>query len=302
MSENNKNFHQYKAFGLLVSSDFEIPELYPFQSGEADVTIQYGNVPETIQWPEKQGVRFQLSEKEFLLKIDGIADYYVDNGSRILIQKQPVATEQEVRLFLLSSVFSALLYIRNTVSLHASVIKNHNGCFLICGNSGAGKSTLTREFIQQGYQILSDDISVMIEDNEKLLIQPSFPFIKLWKDSLNHHNLEESKGFKLREKLEKYGFRLKNEYYSEPLPVQNVFVLVPHNKPEYQNEQLKGIEKFNALKNHTYRHHFVFDNLRPVHFDFMNKLAQQAEVIRIKRPQAPIDTKNLRKQIEGFLG
>ncbi len=301
MSEPKKTSFQYRAFGLKVHSDFEIPELYHAYSSKPDVTLHYGEVPSEIYAPEKKGVRFQLSKDEFLLNIDGIAGYYVENGSKIIVQKMPGSTEQEVRLFLLSTVFSALLHLRNTVSLHTSAIKKGNFCFMICGNSGAGKSTLTREFIEQGYQILSDDIGVLKAENDVLHIQPSFPFIKLWKDSLDHHNLDESTGFKLREQLEKYGFRLDDAYFPEPLPVKKVFVLVPHNKPEYQKEKLKGIEKFNVLKNHTYRHRFVLDNLRPVHFEFMNKLAGQADVIRIKRPQAPIDTKNLREQIEEML-
>ena len=66
-------------------------------------------------------------------------------------------------------------------------------------------------------------------------------------------------------------------------------------------EELKGVEKFNTLKNHTYRYQFILDNTRPVHFQYMNQLASQAEVIRIRRPQAPINTTELREHIESML-
>ena len=301
MTEMSPNRYYYKAFGLNILSEFEIPELYSFEFSEPHVEIRYDSVPDKLSDSEKKGVRFQLNRNEFLLTIDDIAKYYVARGNKITIEKQDGATSQEVRLFLLSSVFSALLYLRGSVSLHASTIKKDNKCFILCGNSGAGKSTLTREFIDQGYQLLSDDISVLTENIDKIHVQPSFPFIKLWKYSLEHLNLPEAEGKKLRNKLEKYGFRLQDEYFSESLEVEKVFILMPHNKPEYTSEVLKGIDKFNALKNHTYRYRFVLDNLRPVHFECMNKLANQAETIRIKRPQAPINTEDLRKQIEAFL-
>jgi hypothetical protein len=85
------------------------------------------------------------------------------------------------------------------------------------------------------------------------------------------------------------------------LEVEKVFVLLPHNKPGYTTETLKGVEKFNALKNHTFRYYFLPDKIRPVHFEFMNKLANQSEAIRIRRPQAPIHTEKLRTEIEKFL-
>jgi len=301
MPDNKTHKYEYQAFGLNIRSEFEIPEMYPHSFSEADLIIRFGEVPGEIEEIEKQGVRYQLSRKEFLLQVDGIANYHVKEGHQITISKQNEATLQEVSLFLLGPVFSGLLYLRNSVSLHGSALRHQEGTFLICGNSGAGKSTLTKEFINKGYQLLADDLSVLSKDNENILVQPSFPFIKLWKDALDHLQIPEKEGIRLREKLEKYGFPLQKEYYPHALPVQKIFILVSHNKPEFMIEELKGVEKFNTLKNHTYRYQFILDNTRPVHFQYMNQLASQAEVIRIRRPQAPINTTELREHIESML-
>ena len=301
MSDNKIHQYAYQAFGLNIHSEFEIPEMYPHSFSEADVLIQFGEVPQHIDEPEKEGVRYQLSKKEFLLQVDGIASFHIIEGHTIVVEKSDKATLQEARLFLLGPVFSGLLYLRNSVSLHGSALKNKEGAFLICGISGAGKSTLTREFITRGYQLLADDLSVLRIHDKKIIVQPSFPFIKLWKDSLEHLGIAENKGIRLREKLEKYGFLLQKEYYPNALPIQKVFILVSHNKPEFIVEKIKGIEKFNVLKNHTYRYQFILDNTRPIHFQYMNQLAVQAEVIRIRRPQAPINTTELLQHIEGLL-
>lgn len=301
MSEQVSSTYYYQAFGLIIASAFEIPEFYNSEPLATDVRIIFGEVPQTLSHTEKKGVRFELNSSEFLLHVDGIADYYVKEGKSIIINIQKDATNQEMRLFLLSTVFSALIYQRGHVAMHASAIKRGDSCMLICGNSGAGKSTLTRSFIDKGYKVLSDDITVLAEQEKFVFAQPAFPFIKLWKDSLEHLNMDETEGFRLREELEKYGFQLYREFYPEPLKIDQVFILTPHNKPEYEHEILKGVQKFNALKNQTYRYQFVLNDLRPVHFNILNKLANQADLILLKRPQTPIDTQKLQDKIEKLL-
>jgi len=301
MSEATTKSYKYRAFGVNIQSEFEIPEFLPAQFGAPDVTIQFGNIPSSLENPEKKGLRYQLAQQEFLLWLDNVAGYYVQNGNSVQIQKKDTSTMQEVRLFLAGLVFAALLHQRGVFALHANAIKNGNEAFLVCGNSGAGKSTLTREFLNAGYRLLSDDISVLEEHQGNIYVQPAFPFIKLWKDSMEHLELNEVGGAKLREQIDKYGFSLKDEFHDEMLPVKNIFALVPHNKPEYKREQLKGIEKFNTLKNHTYRFQFISNTTRPFHFELINKIATRIPVHRITRPQAPINTADLKDVIEELL-
>ena len=243
MSEATTKSYKYRAFGVNIQSEFEIPEFLPAQFDAPDVTIQFGNIPSSLENPEKKGLRYQLAQQEFLLWLDNVAGYYVQKGSSVQIQKKDNSTMQEVRLFLAGLVFAALLHQRGVFALHANAIKNGNEAFLVCGNSGAGKSTLTREFLNAGYRLLSDDISVLEEHQGNIYVQPAFPFIKLWKDSIEHLELNELGGAKLREQIDKFGFSMKDEFHNEKKPKKNIFVLVPHNKPKYKRKQLKGIEK-----------------------------------------------------------
>jgi hypothetical protein len=293
--------YKYQAFGLNVQSEFEIPEFLETSFKQPQVTVRFAKVPECLEKPEKEGLRYQLKEKEFLLKLDTVADYHVQEGTTISIQKRDKSSMQEVRLFLTGLIFSALLQQRGVFALHGSAVMKGDKAFLICGNSGAGKSTLTREFLCDGYHLLSDDISVIQEEEGTIYVQPSFPFIKLWKDSMDHLEMDELSGAKLREQMDKYGFNLHEEFYSERLPVNNIFILAPHNKPEYKREQLKGIEKFNALKNHTYRFQFMSDSVKHAHFELVNKIASQIPIHKITRPQAPINTTDLKNVIEELM-
>jgi len=293
--------YKYRAFGLDIQSEIEIPEFLAGQFAVPEVEVVISSTPSALETPEKTGVCYQVKEQEFLLWVDNIARYYVKEGKKITIQKYGSSTLQEVRLFLIGVVFSALLQQRSKFALHASAIKHGEECFLICGRSGAGKSTLTREFLNAGYQLLADDISVISGNDQAVFVQPAFPFIKLWKDSMDHLELKEEEGRKLRDEMEKYGFQLTHEFYSEELPVSRIFILVPYNQPVYKSEQLTGLEKFAALKNHTYRFQFISTANRSYHFKALHTLASDIPVTRIYRPQAPIDAEDLRVYLEKVL-
>ena len=281
-----------------IQSDFEIAEMHPADFERQDVTVVMAETPDAIENPARQGVRFQLTDTEFLLNVDDVARYYVADGSTISVEKRNGSSMQEVRLFLLGVVFGALLHQRGLVPFHGSTLKGEYGnSFMVCGRSGIGKSTLTAHLLKKGYALLSDDVSVVRPEEGQIMVRPSFPFIKLWKDVMEHVDFSLEEGSRLRDPLEKYGYRMDHAFHSEPVPVKHVFVLNVHNQEGYKAEELKGIDKFNALKNQTFRFQFVTDKNRQKHFTVLNQMAQSVKVFRITRPQAPMDLERLFQEI-----
>ena len=298
----NRQAYQYRAFGLNIRSDFEIAEMQPAAFDRPDVTIILAEAPGSIENPVREGVRFQLTDNEFLLNVDNVARYYVCDGNSVRIEKKNGSTFQEVRLFLLGVVFSALLHQKGMVPFHASALMDKKGRgFLVCGRSGVGKSTLTAYFLVKGFSMLSDDISVVKPAEGKIWVYPSFPFLKLWRDVMDQVGFTPENGTRLRDTLEKYGYRMEKLFRADPAPLERMFVLHVHNKEEYKTEQLKGVEKFNALKNQTFRFQFLSDRNRTVHFSELNKMAQAVQVYRIIRPQAPMEMERLVEVIQRLL-
>ncbi|MBU1706190.1 hypothetical protein KKG19_05725, partial [Patescibacteria group bacterium] len=78
----------YKIFGLKIRSEIEFPELQK-SSGKHDVSIYVGSTPDRIENPERTGARFTASPGRFLLKIDGIAKYFVREGNLIVVEPGP---------------------------------------------------------------------------------------------------------------------------------------------------------------------------------------------------------------------
>jgi hypothetical protein len=149
-------------------------------TGNPDVTIDFGKFPQSIENPLFSGVRFQTSGQKFLLTVDKIARYYVVDGKSITIEPFVNADMDEVRLFLLGSAFGALIHQRGLLPFHGSSLKIGNSAIILSGLSGAGKSTLAAAFRQKGYQILSDDVSVISFLNDQIpIVHPGYPQMKL---------------------------------------------------------------------------------------------------------------------------
>ena len=64
----------YSAFGLTIASELECPELLPGK-GKPDVTISYGKVPDNIANPNKEGFRYSISDRQYLLR--GFIPFYL---------------------------------------------------------------------------------------------------------------------------------------------------------------------------------------------------------------------------------
>ena len=275
----------YKAFGLIISSAFECPELL-IASGQPDVTIKLGVVPQYLDNPLFSGVRFQTNGQEFLLTVDKIARFYVIGGSSITIDMFPNADISEVRLFLLGSAFGALIHQRGLLPFHGSSIKIGDSAIILSGPSGAGKSTLAAAFRQKGFLLLSDDVSVLSFSPEEMpIVHPGYPQMKLWTDSILKLGNDPSEYSKIRQRIEKHNIPIKNSFWDQPLPLGKIYIIASSNLGELKLEPIKGIEKFSLLKAHTYRFNFVAGKqMQTSHFKSFDLLTKNVEVFKLTRP------------------
>lgn len=280
----------YKAFGLIIKSGFEIPELLNYE-GIPDVEIILGKTPQNLKNINKQGVKYQASKNEFLLEVDNIAKYYVNSGNKITVELLKEKADKEVRLFLLGSSFGALFLQRGLLPIHGSAIKFGESATIFTGLSGVGKSSMAAYFINQGYQALADDISVV---NENLEVVPGFPNLKIWNDVLNKLDIQNESLSQIRPDIGKYQLPIDANYYNQSLSLKNIIILTTKNSAGFDYEELSGIKKFNVIRNNTYRHRFVQGlEKQQDHFLILNKLLPTIKVFNVSRPQSPIMLKEL---------
>jgi hypothetical protein len=232
--------------------------------------------------------------------VDGIARFLIADGRRIVIESPPGADPEDVRLFLYGSAFAALLHQRGDLVLHGSAIATGDTCVAFLGISGVGKSTTAIACQRRGYPVLTDDVCAIRPDaTGRLVLHPGLPHAKLWLDSLKQFDLAPDGLQRIRPALEKRAVPLGTAFATVPLPVRKLYLLRATNDPDLQLTSVEGPQRLNALKQQTYRFHFV-DGLaaKPAHFRAALALAQQATVTRVTRPEGAFRLTELVDRLE----
>ncbi len=280
-----KEYH-YKIFNLNVSSCINCPELMPGNGAKPDIRIRIGDVPQKLDNVKSEGVRYQIAKKQFLLRLENVARYYVHNGTDIVVEPAHAADEDSIRVFLLGSAIGALLHQRGIIPLHGSAIQVGNEAVVFAGKSGAGKSTLAATFYKRDYRILCDDISaISIGSDGSPYVLPAYPRLKLWKDSLEQLGDVPGDLERTREKLEKYNYMIHDRFDDSCLPLKKVYELISTNKPEFDLKSVSGMDKIDLLVLNTYRFQFMNGlNVNNFHFNECSKIANKISISKVYRP------------------
>ncbi len=275
----------YSVFDLNIKSEIECPELQPGCS-DAIVLIKYGEVPKQINEPKLKGVRFECNEREFLLKVDGVAKYYVANNT-IIIEKLENADLDSIRLFLLSSALAALVIQNGYFPLKASTIEKDGKAFLIGGDMKAGKSTLSTMFYKKQYHIISDDVSVLKFENDRIISTLGIIYPVLWEDSIEilNENLSDLK--KIRHNVSKYRFTKVSDFYCENHKVIKLFYIKTGKEKEIVTQKIEAVkEKLLTLYKIVFQENFIFGKKLKSEQLFENlEICKKLEFWEIIRPK-----------------
>ncbi|HZX32078.1 MAG TPA: hypothetical protein VFF03_12065 [Rhodocyclaceae bacterium] len=278
---------RYTAYGLSIDSQIHLPELLSFEAGDAEtaeVTIHFG--PEASAPPvdgHQLGPFLWVTPERLWLHVPRVARFLISNGNDICIAPEPGGDEDSIRVFLLGSVFGALLLQRGQLVLHGNAIRIGDQCMVCVGRSGVGKSTLAAGFLRRGYEILADDVVPV--DNECRAL-PGFPRIKLWQDVADRLNIDTTGLRRIRPNLEKFNYPIALTADTPPLPIRWIYIL--NRNPVFQEirlESIQGLQRFHPLHNNTYRVRFL-DGMgqQPEHLERCGQLAGRVRLARVTRP------------------
>ena len=285
--------YNYWGFGLHIASEIEFPELLPFEFPNLpDVNISIGITPQILIGEDViNRARVSISPTKYLLKFLNIANYYVTDGNRIIIDPMTGADEKSIRLFLLTNAMPAVLHQRDLIPLHASAIEHEDGVILFCGGSGTGKSTTIAMLQQKGYKLFSDDVCVLKADksNGQVYAYSSYPSIHLWKDSFEKIGIEiPEDDNKIRPQLPKYARFYHDEFNIKPKLIKRIFILRKLNKNiEVEIKELSSIAAFREIQRNN-QHPVQMNSMkkRGIHFDIISKITANTPVYDISRVES----------------
>lgn len=172
--------HRYRAFGLAIASDLELPELTRAPPGPADAAIRLLDTGRDFPPPETPGT-FRFGDSECFLLYPQIGAFRVAVSGLIQVEPRPGVDPALIGFPLLGPVMALLLQMRGAFLLHGSALVGPGGAaFAFLGDKGAGKSTTAAAFLREGYPLLTDDIIAITGlEHSAGRILPAFPQVKL---------------------------------------------------------------------------------------------------------------------------
>jgi hypothetical protein len=285
---NSPQTYSYQAFGLIIASSVACPELLP-HPGIPDVSINIGAVPEALEAVQRRETCYEINAEAFLLRLKDIARYLVKGGREIMVEPAPGVPAEEVRLFLLGSAFGALFHQRGLLPLHGCALEVNDGAVIFVGAAGSGKSSLAGALHQQGYRVITDDVSVLsFSPAGRPVVHSSCRHLKLNPEALERMGKNPAAYPRVMSQLAKHRLPLGEGFCAHPRPVQRVYELATHDSRDFQITPLQGTDKLTVLITHTYRLDFLEGPLRKKrYFEQCGRAARQISVSRLTRPQWP---------------
>lgn len=154
----------YRAYGLHLSSDFELPELTPLSPAPGvlpapDIWIERGETitPATLERAAQENTALEFGARRSRLLFQ-VARFTISEGRRVTVEPMEGQDAASWRVALLGSVMAVLLEQRDLFVLHAGALAFDAGAAAFLGDKGQGKSTLNAALSGAGYPLLSDDV------------------------------------------------------------------------------------------------------------------------------------------------
>jgi hypothetical protein len=292
---------RYEAFGVVFESDVEFPEHRPADA-PANVIVERGKAPESLDDPELVYPNFVATRNEFLFTWKDLGRFYARDGERITLDLVPNADVNALRVFLFGIVFRALLHQRDILVFHAGAFRIGESAALIVGNSGAGKSTTMGAALERGYKVFTDDLCA-VDARETPRVIPGYDYIKLWQNTMTILGLSSEGLIRVRPEFDKFRVPLGERRAEEPLPISRIYLLTPELRDDVTITPVRGADKLRVFLANTFNSNEI-QRLGGAekHFRQLTAVASRAEMREIKRPTSKNSIAELFDAIERDAG
>lgn len=250
------------------------------------------HVPQVREWTFPDGrpwTRFYRTERGFLLRFPGLADFELDPADDVVVcfPFPGVSTHTVWHLFH-SQVLPLALSRQGKLVFHASAIEVQGVAIAFMGASGKGKSTLAASFATNGSAFLTDDGLQVERSAGEWVVVPSQPSLRLWDDAQQALVGNDATAAAPLEFTSKGRFLAGKalQHCSEPRRLARICILGNGNSDVPTLEGLPPAEALIELV----RHSFLLDTEAPellsTHFNELTALLSQVPCVRYDFPRS----------------
>jgi hypothetical protein len=302
----------YSIYGLNVFSSAPIPGVTALPKAlEADVRVTFQSIPQLDAGAMKRAKNWYAGfwrdgKGEPCLKVwrigdgccfrlryyDGTEFFVSESGSEIWATWPENLTLEDTATYLLGPIFGFLLRLRGMTCLHASAIAVDGRAIALIGPAGAGKSTTVAAFAQQGYPALSEDVVALCDRGDSFFVQPGYPLIRLWPESVQALFGSKDALPPLTPNWDKRYLDLTQDGFSfqrQPLPLAALYILDRRiNDPAAPS--VEGIPSHTGLIElvaNSYTNYMLDQRMRAREFDLLGRLVNNMPLRKLKPHSDP---------------
>ena len=214
------------------------------------------------------------------------------NGREVNVITPTPSTLEDAATYLLGPVLGFVMRLRGITCLHASVVAVGGQAIAIAGPAGAGKSTAAAAFASMGHAVLADDIAALTTRNGSLCVQPAYPQLRLWPDSVAMLYGTADALPRLTPTWDKRALVLDggSAFHAQPLPLSAVYVLGDWCDDRHTTvDEISGADRLRLLLANTYVGYLLDQAMRHQEFDALVRLANTIPVRQVRRSGSATD-------------
>jgi len=297
----------YSVFGLALSANRRIPGLHESSSpfDLADVRIDLDSIPkapnagfepsDTVVFTSSILLNsgepllriWQMAEGLFRLEYHDGTTFWLDRaGNRVWVRWRDGSTLEDAATYLLGPVLGFLLRLRGVTCLHASAVAMGKYAVAFAGVEGAGKSTTAAALAKRGHPVISDDIVALTVRASEFLVQPAYPYLCLWPDSVGMIYGASKSLPAFSANFDKRQLALTENslrFESRPVPLKAIYLL-GERKVEDRAPYLETPERAESLFSliaDTYATKLLDTQMRAREFEVLGSLLAHVPVLRL---------------------
>jgi len=230
-------FH-YKAFGLEISSEIELPGMIK-GSGIPDVEIIQGEVDQSlVTGAIVEGPNYLVTDDDVYLWWDDIGKVRINKGELVTVEPiRDLDGSDELNLipFILGPVMALMLHQRGFLVLHGSAVNVSRGnvqsngfpsAVAFLGHRGNGKSTTAIHLYLEGYPLVADDIlAIKFSEDGKPVGYPGYPHVRLSDEAYHQVKGHTDILTPIRTLAGKVFCDASHEFSPEPVNLERIYVI-----------------------------------------------------------------------------
>lgn len=173
--------YSYRLYGLRIKTDLDFPQLVVEDAETVtepvpEIRIEEGEIPKEIIRETRRKYDFG---PDFSFLSNRTMWMVVEQGRFIRYRRKEGSNPFYLKTYLLGYGMAMIAMQRGQLAIHCSAVADERGAVLIAGESGAGKSTITTMLLEQGYELMADDMAVVEPRTDRTFVYPAFPYQKL---------------------------------------------------------------------------------------------------------------------------